>query len=226
MSQAIKAIIETQEEDFSFDKDFLSLSSNPRIKRQMMKYGETLEGSDFLSESVFIFNSAMKKKRVSLMVNKNGIFVFQGKKLKLVRRSMLSDLDKVSISSKNCTLIALHFIKGFDLMIETYRRVELILYIAMQMKQSNIKLFKLSYSKRFKLKSKKKGRAKMDAKSNAKAALPHLQEVFRNSKRMGFMRLYKSGFFVDSFKEYFFIITNLGLVYYKNYGVRHFLLIF
>ena len=219
---AIKGLIDAQDSDFTYNKDYLSLANNARVKKQLLKYGETLDDNNFMSESIFVYNQKLKKRRVAIIVTKTTIFVFRGKRFKLIRRSLLEDLDRVSISSKNCTLIALHFIKGYDMMIETYRRVDLILYTAMQMKKSKIPLFKLSYRKMFKLKSKKKISAKLDAKNNVKAALPQLQEVFRNSKKMGFMKLQKIGFFVNSYREYFFILTNLGLVYYKNYGVRLF----
>lgn len=145
----------------------------------------------------------------------------------------LNNLTAMSIATKNCTLLSLHFATGADIVIENYRRIEIIIYCAQMMKEAGIELFKLMIRKNFwKSSSPKKGnqgKIEDDAplkdvplkdleKAKKHLEVGFLQETIRNSKKTGFMRMYKRGFFSSSFNEFYFILSDIGLIYFKKYG--------
>lgn len=52
-----------------------------------------------------------------------------------------------------------------------------------------------------------------------KACSPEMQGVFKACFHMGFLQQYKRGMLTGSFKEYFFLLSNVGLMVYRNPGV-------
>ena len=46
--------------------------------------------------------------------------------------------------------------------------------------------------------------------------LPHLQDTYRNAFRSGFLKKLNKSWFVNEFKEYFFILTNVGIIYFRK----------
>lgn len=204
----------------------------------------------------------MKRKRRRLVVTEKSLFMFSmtnksDGSWKMLRRYPLRDLRQVVISSKNYTLAAFVFIKGPDFLIDSCRRIDIVIYIAQMMKRANLKLFRILYLKSFNMQSNfnddilgkqlsssfhesqsRKSNGSRDDKRNTgihsdlatigdddcDRKLPILQETFRNAKMSGFLKLRKvtkRWFSVKkTFKEFFFILTNVGLVYFKKYGVR------
>ena len=62
-------------------------------------------------------------------------------------------------------------------------------------------------------------------KEGMKGELKILQETFRNSKRSGYLRLRKKrALFGYYWSSYFFLASNIGLVYFKTFGVSYFVL--
>lgn len=205
----------------------------------------------------------MKRKRRRLVVTEKSLFLYStvnrtNGSWKTLRRYPLKDLRQVVISSKNYTLAAFVFIKGPDFMIDSCRRIDIVIYIAQMMKRAKLKLFRILYMKSFNMQTNfnedilgkkltssfhesqtRKSKGKKRSNSSLEEAditqigdedcdrkLPILQETFRNAKISGFLKLRKvtkKWFSVKkTFREYFFILTNIGLVYFKKYGVRNF----
>lgn len=81
--------------------------------------------------------------------------------------------------------------------------------------------FKLIYLKNFILRKRNREEIQINYKENMKGELKILQETFRNSKRSGYLHLRKKGtFFGYTWSSYFFMASNIGLVYFKTFGVR------
>lgn len=209
--------------ELSLFKDYLNLSNNILLDETLTRFGDKNIGGKCLSDHIYVFGSKMKRKRMSILVTENGIYLFTGKrnkKLKLERRYPLKNLTQVTITAKNYTLTLFSFTSGYDLLIDSYRRLDIILYIAQVVKKSGNELFKLTYLQSFKLKKRDREEVKIDYKKNFKSQLPILQETFRNTYRCGYLKIRKRRLFGYHFPEYFFMLSNIGIVYFKSYGVR------
>jgi len=62
----------------------------------------------------------------------------------------------VVVSAKNFTLTAFKFERGYDMLMDSYRRIDIVLYLAQRMKKAGIPLFKIVYLRSFKLRKRKK----------------------------------------------------------------------
>lgn len=254
MTMTVKAL--TSENEFSYKKDYLNVCGNFKVIESLIEYGDSDPRGVCLSDDIYIFNSKMKRKRRRLVVTEKSLFLFSKENMKngswkMLRKYPLRDLRQVVISSQNYTLAAFVFIKGPDFMIDSCRRIDIVIYIAQMMRRAQLNLFRILFLKTFNMKAnmnndimgkqltssfhesqtrKSKGnktRSTTDFSAigdeERDKQLPILQETFRNAKMSGFLKLRKvtkKWFSVKkTFKEYFFILTNVGLVYFKNYGV-------
>lgn len=228
---ALRAI--APEIEFSFRKDYLNTSNNYRVLDMIQEYGDIDPVGFCFSDHVYVFNNKMKRKRMKILITSRCIFLFEGKnfkKWKVVRKYDLSDLKKVMISAKNYTLTAFMFEKGYDLLLDSYRRIDIVLYLAQRMKKAKLTLFNIIYLKSFKMRNRKKGdksdvnlkKINLDMAESKKSKMPVLQETLRNCKRSGYLKFKVKKLFGHSFTEYFFILSNLGLIYFKTFGVSYF----
>lgn len=211
--------------ELSLKKDYLNLSNNILLEETLTRFGDKDIGGKCFSDHIYVFGNKMKRKRMKILVSTNGIYLFTSKrnnKIKLERRYPLKNLTQVTITSKNYTLTLFSFTSGYDLLVDSYRRLDIILYIAQVVKKAGHELFKLTYLQSFKLKKRDREEVKIDYKKNFKSQLPILQETFRNTARCGYLKIRKRRLFGHHFPEYFFILSNVGIVYFKNYGVNFF----
>lgn len=246
--------------DLDSNKDYLNISENFKVIETLIEYGDEDPRGVCLSDDIYVFNSSLKRKRRRIIITQKSLFMFscitnKDGTWKLLRRYPLKHLRQVVISSKNFTMAAFIFIKGPDFMIDSVRRIDIVIYLSQMIKRANMPMFRILYLKSFDLKSgfdneimgdklssnletkhsKKKG--KMTASDSeaditvigdqgSDKKIPILQETFRNVKISGFLKLRKvsKGWFSTKsvFKEYFFILTNVGVVYFKHYGVSQF----
>lgn len=216
--------------EFSFRKDYLNTSNNYRVLDLIQEYGDIDPEGFCLSDHVYVFNNKMRRRRMKILITSKCIFLFQSKNYKnwkVKRKYELSDLKKVMISAKNYTLTAFMFEKGYDLLLDSYRRIDIVLYLAQRIKKAQLKLFTIVYLKSFKMRKRDKSKPigddlkvmHLDVAESKKSKLPVLQETLRNCKRAGYLRLRVKKLFKSSFSEFFFIMSNLGLIYFKSFGV-------
>lgn len=228
-----------QPEQFSKKKDYLNCHERKNVLADLKANNESKFGGECLSDFIFFYDKKLRKKRMCLLVTYKHVYVYDYRKWKIIFMNELNNLTAMSIATRNCTLVSLHFSSGPDIVIENYRRVEIIVYCAQMMKAAGIELCKLVIRKNFwksgnSQSSKKGGASKPEddaplkdvpmkdlEKAKKHMEVGFLQETIRNSKKTGFMRIYQHGFFSNSFSEYYFILSDLGLVSFKKYGDKH-----
>lgn len=221
---------------FPKKKDFLNCAERRILTETLTKYSDQIENSECFSDFVFLYDNKMKKRRVALLITVKHIYLLDLKSWKLMYVSEIRSLRAVSIASKNCVLFALHFTSGSDLLLENYRRIDIILYCSRILKEAELPLPKLQIRKKFS--SVPEGRDTEDKDKNSgpkimlagvagkelekaqKAANQNpLQETIRNSRKSGYLRYYKKSFLGGvSFNEAFFVLSDLGLVSFKKFG--------
>lgn len=223
-------------DQFSRRKDFLGCHERESVVSDLKRFGETSFGGDCMSDYVFVLDKKLQKKRMCLLITRDFLYVYDHRNWKLKFMNYLKYITTVSISAKNCALMAIHFGEtGTDLVMESYRRIDLIVYAARAQKEAGLSLFKLKIRKNFKSKysddkkyqlaeedsplrdvePKYQEKAKKDIESN------FLQETIRNSKKSGFLKqVEKKMFGRTGFQEGFYVLGDLGLICYKQYGDR------
>ena len=133
MSVAMKVLIE---EKFTFMKDYLNVSSSPSVLATLGRYGEKEPNGVCMSDYIVLYDNKMRSKRMRILICDKTLLIFSGSgKWVVKRRYTLESLKEVIISASDFTWMVLKFNKGFDLLIETYRRLDIILYIAEAMKK-------------------------------------------------------------------------------------------
>lgn len=221
---------------FPKKKDFLNCAERTVVTQTLQKYSDKIDNSECFSDFVFLYDKKMKKRRVAILITVRHIYLMELKGWKLMYVSELRSLRAVSIASKNCVLFALHFTSGSDLLLENYRRIDLVLYCSRILKEADLPLPKLQIRKKFSStpdgrdtedkektagpKTMLSGIAGKDLEKAQKTANQNpLQETIRNSRKAGYLRSYKKSFLGSvTFNESFFVLSDLGLVSFKKFG--------
>lgn len=214
-------------DEFDDQQDFIGLSGVDKVGEEISRFGDTtLAPGRCYSDSVFLFDKNLVKNRAYVLVTQHSISFFNLKRNKLIKLYLLKSLKSVTISAENFTLSVFQFEKQPDLLLESYRRLELISYINQMFQQARLPKFGLIVRKRFIIKTEKNQRIpeKLEvANPNKEINLPFLQEAIRNSKKSGYLLKEKKGWFGStSTTEYFCILSNIGIIYFKKYGVTAF----
>lgn len=213
--------------NFDAKQDFMNVSSSQKVLDELQRLGDTtLAPGRCFSDTIFVFNSQLKKTKVLIIVTPHSISFFNTKKTQLIKLYVLKSLKGVTISAENFTMSVLHFANQADLLLDSFRRLELISYVNQMFHENKYEKFTLTVRKRFVLKIDPKQQIpeKLEVSDpNLKINLAHQQDAIRNAKKSGFLsKPHKNWYGGTSLQEFFCLLTNLGLVYFKNYGVGMF----
>ena len=94
---------------FSKKKDFLAISDRSSVINDLKTFGDIDPKGDCLSDFVFVYDKKLKKKRLAMVITNKFVLLYDYRQWKLVYTNELANLTAVSIASKNCTLLSLHF---------------------------------------------------------------------------------------------------------------------
>lgn len=229
----------------STKKDYLGLRHKPSVLTELSRFGENLADGGFLSDYVVVYDRKNAKKRMVIAISVQYLFLHNIDNLKQVYMVPLSQLKVVSISSKNCALTNLEFQDpAKNLLLETYRRTELVIYMARMQKEAGNIVYSFrvrkcirnseptqSFSSKAFFGGKSEGGfgtkestgrdspLKPKDRGSKEADSNFLQETLRNSKKSGFLKLQKKNFFgQQTFAEYFCVLSDIGIIGFKKYG--------
>jgi len=209
-------------QEFSLYKDYLNISFDKRISDMLISEGEDSLNGQCLSDFVYVMGNGSKRIKKKIIITSERLFIVNcNKKSKLDRVYALEELSEVIVSAKNYSLCAFMFKEGLPLLIDSYRRLDIIMYTAILMKNLNSSAFKVVFLKKFIFKQKNKPEVILKYPELGKSIqIAMLQETLRNSRRSGYLKLRRKGLFGSYYTEFFFILSNIGLLYFKSFGVR------
>ena len=222
-------------QSYSLRKDFLNLSGRKNLQDDMVKHQELELTVESYSDTIFLIDAKGKRKRVAILITPSKLFFFDSSSWKMIYKVALDRLSKISIASQSCGFLCFHMDNKDDLLLESFRRVEVIAYLSQVFKNKGYPMFKVVVSKTIELKKNgKKASPKQGSKESGSASpvkdmepekakkaqeAPYLQDAIRNAKKSGFMRKLHKGIFNMTFcPEYFFILTDIGMIYFRKYG--------
>ncbi len=208
-------------DEFNLMQDYIGIGSIDKVAEELQKFGDTtLSATKCYSDSIFLFDKSFKKSRFICVVTSHSVSFFNMRKSKLIKLFFLKSLKGITISSENYTLMVMHFEKQPDLLLESYRRLELIGYINQMIHINKLPKFSLTVRKRFIIKTDIKQQVPDQielADPNLKVGTPAaLQETLRNAKKGGFLfKQIKNWYGSKTQTEYFCMLSNLGLILFK-----------
>lgn len=210
--------------DIDLKQDYVNMSTVPYVRKELERLGDTtLQPQVCYSDSIFLFDKGFNKNRCIIVITSHSISFFNTKKTKLIKFYLLKSLKGITISAENFTLSVFHFDKQADLLLESYRRLEMISYANQMLHLSKLPKFNLTVRKRFIIKSDVNQQIpeKIEVSDpNLKITLPYMQDTIRNTKKSGYLSKLKSNWYGTSSTEYFCILSNIGILYFKKYGDR------
>ena len=217
--------------NFSKRKDLLNLSSNLKLSDLLDKSKLQRLTNECMTDSVFIQDNKGRKHRYNIIITVYNIMIVNPKNMSMVYINTLDRITKITIGSRSCTFISIRLSNSDQLVVESYRRIDVIAYIAHIFKEKNIPLFKVVVTKNIEIRHKRDKKNKEPVMSKDTPVLkenekvnrlvdgPQFQDAIRNSVKSGFMKKQSKGLFNrSSYEEYFFLLSNIGMVYFKKYG--------
>jgi hypothetical protein len=172
---AINALAD-QADDFSLYKDYLNIGGDLAMDQTLSKFGDRDVDGCCFSDYIWVFDNKMRRKRKRILITGQFIYIFSsGKKPKLLRNYPLASLTQVAISAKNYTLMLLSFKQNYDMLIDSYRRLDIILYMVQRMRYTREGEkhpdFKLIYLKNFRLRKRNREEVEINYKEGMKGEL-------------------------------------------------------
>jgi two-component sensor histidine kinase len=204
-------------------RDYLNVMGMKVVTDKFKIDNEIIRDDEVFSDSIWLLDEKFNRQRVICVIASSSIYLFTqktrwfgGVEVKFLQKYDFRDVEKICLSAKHCTLFALVMHSGVDLLFEGLRRIDMVLYLKYRMKDLKQNIFTLTYLKSFQI---TRGRTVLQEinlnKSDQKLA-SYLQETLRNSHKYGFLKVKRVNWWGDKYKEKFFILTGIGLLYFNK----------
>ena len=192
--------------------DFKYLYKNNNIKKLFSQNNDKMNPIKFLSDEIYIIPSiGLKKQKSILVMSESYLYLLKANsKLTFISKTNNKLIKSVSISSRNCNLILFTFEKASDIIIETYRRMEILKFIKDVLNEKKIKI-NISHNSAI---IKKYG--ENDSTNLKKAKIITYSPNFENAQKFGILYKYHEYFFSAKFTEKLVVLCCLGLIYFEE----------
>jgi hypothetical protein len=192
--------------------DFKYLYKNNNIKKLFNANNDNLNPMKLLSDEVYIIsNNGIKKQKIILVISELFYYLLKSNtQMTCISKINNKSLKSISISSRNCNLIHFVFDKDGDIIIETYRRMEILKYIKEIIKEKPIKI-NISHN----LTTKKK-HGENESINLKKIKVLTYTPNFENAQKIGILFKYQENFFSSKFQEKLVVLCDLGLLYFEE----------
>ena len=166
---------------------------------------------EYFSNYVYV-NYNKENKKLILLITSANIYLLDENNYTQLKKYSLKHLTKITSSTKMFNFLVFHFDDTYDddLAIEILRRIELLFYFKSLYKFKGYTTLQIKFSN--KIKMKKNGHSV--TYNLAKHSLTTAN--YENAIKIGYLLLYKEGFFRNSFKEKFIVLTNIGLMFFDK----------
>ena len=190
--------------------DFKYLYKNNNIKKLFNTNNDKLNPIKFLTDEVFIIsNNGLKKQKVILIISEIFYYLLKSNShMNCISKIKTKSLKSISISSRNCNLVLFIFDKE-SLIIETFRRMEILKFIKEIITDKSIKI-NISHN----FATKKQG--ENDTINLKKIKVFSYSPNFENAKKIGILLKYQENFFSAKFHEKLVVLCDLGLLYFDE----------
>ena len=187
--------------------DFRYLYKDSNIKKLFNINKEKINPMKFLTDEVYIIsNNYLKKQKAILVISSSFFYLLKATiTMPCITKLDIKSLNSIFISSRNCNLIYFAFENSVDIIIETYRRLEILKFIK-GIKEKNIKI---NISHNFAPK-------KSDVINLKKTKIFKYTPNFENAIKLGILYKFQENFFINKFHERLVALCGLGLMYFEE----------
>ena len=198
--------------------DFRYLGYSHRVKRILSSYNEKINLEEFLSDEIIVHFSKKNKQICVFIITCNNFFFLKPDSLDKILTINLNKLESISISSNNCNLLLLSFKESIDIIIESFQRMEILIFLQKVLAKRKLeKDIKINSTNKFYFRKKN---GKKDIILTFKNKKFNLTPNFENAKKIGILLKYQENIFSGSFHKKLVVLCSLGLLYFEdNYKI-------
>lgn len=205
--------------------DYLDLSNRKEIKELSLKFREDINKYEIFSDYISEIKENKNSQKV-LYITSRFLNILRVKDYSVKLRINLNLIDKITMSILNSNLLCFHFKddsnrktnkeKTDDLIIETFKRMEIIqyfrdLYKIQKFESSNIKI-KIKFADNFKINK----NGKQVNFIVGKSSVNFIASDIGNAKKLGYLDYYSRGTFFSAFELKLIVISDVGLMVFND----------
>lgn len=218
--------------------DFLGLRSKDnkyfkRVTKILERYSDKAnsEGSEWFTEYIKKIDTDFKEHKRKIMITRSAVYQLS-KNFSVVNRVPLETIKGMTLIKKSATLLAIHCPGSYDHLIEIIRRTELVMFLMHMFDVRKLTKPKIYYADGLKTKTSGKNKvpenkilkfdpaAKQNVGKDNFKLMTHLTSInFINSPKYGYL-MKRSDSWFKQWTEKFWVITNVGLLYYNDPSQR------
>ena len=193
------------------NNDYYSLYQEEYIQKKLKEEKDDCTEFDIYSDQIFLF---IDKKHISkrfIMLTPSNLYIIEPKEMNFTRIVKKENILSFQISNKNINIILFQVKDGDNILIETLRRMDLLLYLREHFR-NNKNLIKFKYEDKFNVIIKGKS-VTISIKDKIFTNLSN----FDGAQKIGYLLKLKTGKFIFTyFKEKLFILTSIGLIMFDE----------
>jgi len=198
-------------------QDYLGLRQTWAIKKILEKNKERDDKICF-SDYMYRINSKEKRERRVLFITSEALYSLRPRKgYSVIRRIPLEKIYRITVSKSSAGLCAIHVHKDYDYLIDTYKRLNLLLFLQNVFRFKSMKQFSIAYEHSFMVKNRKATALKQIDQYSKAVANPELQSTYKNAQKFGELFV-KTGSLFQTWTTHFFILTEVGFVCFSKAG--------
>ena len=194
--------------------DFRYLGYSHRVKRILSLNKEKINLEEFFSEEVTVYLSKKNKQLCEFIITSNSFYFLKPDSLELILKLNLNALESITISSNNFNLLLLSFKVTADIIIESFQRMEILIFLQKVIAKRKLeKEIKINSTNKFYFRKKD---GKRDTILTFKNKMFNLTPNFENAKKIGILLKYQENIFSASFHKKLVVLCSLGLLYFDD----------
>jgi len=191
------------------NSDYYSLFQEEYIQKKLAEENDKCTEFNLYSDQIFMF---LDKKHISkryIMLTPYNLYIIEPKEMRFLRVIKKENILSFQLSNKNVNIILFEINDGDNVLIETLRRMDLLIYLRDHFR-GNKNSIKFKYADTFSVKIKGKS-TDISATDKVFSNLSN----FDGAQKIGYL-LKKGKLFGKIFTEKLFILTSIGLLMFEE----------
>ena len=193
--------------------DFLNLRNDKKIIALIKKNKDAIVPNELFTGYVNYMEDNLKTRKVILIITANHFFLVETSDLSCHIKINRNVLGYIDVSSKNTNLLMFHFENGIDLIIESFKRIELLYYLRDLYQYKKYGRLRFKYPKNFVYK-KHNGTAEPIFVTKNKAFM--ITPNFENAQKIDYLYEYVNSFLSCKFVEKLVVLCSIGLMVFND----------
>ena len=194
--------------------DFKYLAYSHRVQKLFASNNDKMNINEFFSEEINAYISNSTKQNCELVISYNNFYFLKPDSLECILIMNIKLLESITISSNNFNLIHLSFKNRTDIIIESFQRMEILIFVQKAISKRKLENeIKINTCNKFYFRKKT---GKKDTILTFKNKMFSLTPNFENAQKIGVLLKYQENIFSASFHKKLVVLCSLGLLYFND----------